>query len=100
MSNTNITLSRQQKSIIAKALDVSPEELEEISIKTSIHKKTSFRDDFSLVFKGNIATLARMKLTPTSFKIVIYLFSILDYGNILINFSQSKIAKELGLCIS
>lgn len=100
MSNTNITLSRQQKSIIAKALDVNPEELEEISIKTSIHKKTSFRDDFSLVFKGNIATLARMKLTPTSFKIVIYLFSILDYGNILINFSQSKIAKELGLCKS
>ncbi|EDL5929048.1 helix-turn-helix domain-containing protein, partial [Salmonella enterica subsp. enterica serovar Schwarzengrund] len=85
MSNTNIMLSRQQKSVIAKALDVSPEELEEISIKTSIHKKTSFRDDFSLVFKGNIATLARMKLTPTSFKIVIYLFSILDYGNILIN---------------
>lgn len=39
MSNTNIMLSRQQKSVIAKALDVSPEELEEISIKTSIHKK-------------------------------------------------------------
>lgn len=100
MSDTNIILTRQQKAVIAKALGVSPEELEEISVKTSTHKKTSFRDDFSLIFKGNIATLARMKLTPTSFKIVIYLFSVLDYGNILVNFSQARIAKELGLCKS
>lgn len=100
MSDTNIICTRQQKSVIAKSFGVSPEELEEINVKTSTHKKASFRDDFSLIFKGNITTPARMKLTPTSFKIVIYLFSILDYGNILVNFSQAKIAKELGLCKS
>ncbi|MCV5526340.1 MarR family transcriptional regulator, partial [Escherichia coli] len=58
---------------------------------------TSFKDDFSMIFKTNIGTLARMKLTPTSFRIIIYLFSIIDYGNILVNFSQSKVAKDLGL---
>lgn len=98
MPDTNITLGRQQKTVTAKALDVSLEGLGEISVKTSIYKKVSFRSDFSPVFKGNITTLVKMKLTSTLFKIVIYLFSILDYGNILINFSQSKIARELGLC--
>ncbi|WP_170981946.1 MarR family transcriptional regulator, partial [Escherichia coli] len=49
------------------------------------------------IFKTNIGTLAKMKLTPTSFRIIIYLFSIIDYGNILVNFSQSRVAKDLGL---
>jgi hypothetical protein len=63
-----------------------PEDLEEIRVKASPHKKTSFRDDFSLIFRNNTATLARMDLTPTAFRIVLYLFSILDYGNILPDF--------------
>ena len=97
MSDTKIMLTRKQKAIIAEALNVIPEDLEEIRIKTSVNKKTSFRDDFSLIFKKNTATLARMNLTPTAFRIVLYLFSILDYGNILPEFSQSRIAGELGL---
>ncbi|EAA2950242.1 helix-turn-helix domain-containing protein [Salmonella enterica] len=97
MSDTKIILTRKQKAIIAEALDVMPEDLEEISVKASPHKKTSFRDDFSLIFRNNTATLARMNLTPTAFRIVLYLFSILDYGNILPDFSQSRIARELGL---
>ncbi|HHH1674523.1 TPA: helix-turn-helix domain-containing protein, partial [Yersinia enterocolitica] len=95
--NTNLTITKEQKAAIAKALDVTVDELEEITIKASTKKKTSFKDDFSLVFKTNIGTLAKMKLTPTSFRITIYLFSILDYGNILVNFSQSRIAEDLGL---
>lgn len=95
--NTNLTITKEQKSAIAKALDVTVDELEEITIKASTKKKTSFKDDFSVVFKTNVGTLAKMKLTPTSFRITIYLFSILDYGNILVNFSQSRIAEDLGL---
>lgn len=95
--NTNLTITKEQKSAIAKALDVTVDELEEITIKASTKKKTSFKDDFSVVFKTNIGTLAKMKLTPTSFRITIYLFSILDYGNILVNFSQTRIAEDLGL---
>jgi len=97
MINTNLTITKEQKSAIAKALDVTVDELEEITIRASTKKKTSFKDDFSVVFKTNIGTLAKMKLTPTSFRITIYLFSILDYGNILVNFSQSRIAEDLGL---
>ena len=39
-----------------------------------------------------------MDLTPTAFRIVLYLFSVIDYGNIIHDFfSQSRIAKDLGL---
>jgi hypothetical protein len=48
-----------------------------------------------MVFKDNMATLARMDLTPTAFRIVLYLFSVIDYGNIIPDFSQSRTAKEL-----
>ncbi|MCX9042936.1 MarR family transcriptional regulator [Citrobacter portucalensis] len=97
MSITSVVLTKEQKSIIAEALEVMPEDLEEIKIKASSCKKTSFRDDFSMIFKGNMATLARMDLTPTAFRIVLYLFSAIDYGNIIPDFSQSRTAKELGL---
>ncbi|AWL51409.1 helix-turn-helix domain-containing protein [Klebsiella pneumoniae] len=97
MINTNVILTREQKSAIAEALDVSLDDLEELRIKASNKRKTSFKDDFSMIFKTNIGTLAKMKLTPTSFWIIIYLFSIIDYGNILVNFSQSRVAKDLGL---
>ncbi|HBT2189830.1 TPA: helix-turn-helix domain-containing protein [Klebsiella quasipneumoniae] len=97
MSITSVVLTKEQKSIIAEALEVMPEDLEEIKIKATSYKKTSFRDDFSMIFKGNMATLARMDLTPTAFKIVLYLFSAIDYGNIIPDFSQSRTAKELGL---
>ena len=88
MSITSVVLTKEQKSIIAEALEVMPEDLEEIKIKANSYKKTSFRDDFSMIFKGNMATLAR---------IVLYLFSVIDYGNIIPDFSQSRIAKDLGL---
>ena len=97
MSITSVVLTKEQKSIIAEALEVMPEDLEEIKIKANSYKKTSFRDDFSMIFKGNMATLARMDLTPTAFRIVLYLFSVIDYGNIIPDFSQSRIAKDLGL---
>lgn len=97
MSITSVVLTKEQKSIIAEALEVMPEDLEEIKIKASSYKKTSFRDDFSMIFKGNMATLARMDLTPTAFRIVLYLFSAIDYGNIIPDFSQSRTARELGL---
>ena len=89
MSITSVVLTKEQKSIIAEALEVMPEDLEEIKIKANSYKKTSFRDDFSMIFKGNMATLARMDLTPTAFRIVLYLFSVIDYGNI------SRAFKEL-----
>ncbi|MEF8296330.1 helix-turn-helix domain-containing protein [Escherichia coli] len=95
MSNTSVMLTKEQKAIIAEALDVMPEDLEEIKVKASACKKTSFRDDFSMVFKDN--TAARMDLTPTAFRIVLYLFSAIDYGNIIPGFSQSRTARELGL---
>ena len=53
MSNTSVMLTKEQKAIIAEALDVMPEDLEEIKVKASACKKTSFRDDFSMVFKDN-----------------------------------------------
>jgi hypothetical protein len=49
-----------------------------------------------MIFKGNMATLARMDLTPTAFRIVLYLFSVIDYGNIIPDFSQSRMPKILG----
>lgn len=97
MSISSVVLTKEQKSIIAEALEVMPEDLEEIKIKANSYKKTSFRDDFSMVFKGNMATLARMDLTPTAFRIVLYFFSTIDYGNIIPDFSQSRTARELGL---
>ena len=45
MSNTSVMLTKEQKAIIAEALDVMPEDLEEIKVKASACKKTSFRDD-------------------------------------------------------
>ncbi|EFR7332452.1 helix-turn-helix domain-containing protein, partial [Escherichia coli] len=53
MSITSVVLTKEQKSIIAEALEVMPEDLEEIKIKANSYKKTSFRDDFSMIFKGN-----------------------------------------------
>ena len=97
MSITSVVLTKEQKSIIAEALEVMPEDLEEIKIKANSYKKTSFKDDFSMIFKRNIATLARMDLTPTAFRIVLYLFSVIDYGNSIPDFSQSRTARELGL---
>jgi DNA-binding MarR family transcriptional regulator len=38
-----------------------------------------------------------MNLKPNAYKIVIYLFSSITMGNIIINFSQKKIAQDLGL---
>ena len=50
MSITSVVLTKEQKSIIAEALEVMPEDLEEIKIKANSYKKTSFRDDFSMIF--------------------------------------------------
>ncbi len=35
MSNTSVMLTKEQKAIIAEALDVMPEDLEEIKVKAS-----------------------------------------------------------------
>lgn len=40
MSNTSVMLTKEQKAIIAEALDVMPEDLEEIKVKASACKKT------------------------------------------------------------
>ena len=97
MSNTSVMLTKEQKAIIAEALDVMPEDLEEIKVKASACKKTSFRDDFSMVFKDNFATLARLDLLLVAFSIVFYFFLVFDYGFIFRVFYQSRTARELGL---
>lgn len=43
MINTNVILTREQKSAIAEALDVSLDDLEELRIKASNKRKTSLR---------------------------------------------------------
>ncbi|ECA0164129.1 helix-turn-helix domain-containing protein, partial [Salmonella enterica subsp. enterica serovar Ohio] len=40
MINTNVILTREQKSAIAEALDVSLDDLEELRIKASNKRKT------------------------------------------------------------
>ena len=48
-----------------------------------------------MIFKGNIATLAKMDLTPTAFRIVLYLFSAIDYGNIIPDFHSLVLPESL-----
>lgn len=42
MSNTSVMLTKEQKAIIAEALDVMPEDLEEIKVKASACKRHPF----------------------------------------------------------
>ncbi|EJF9176398.1 replication/maintenance protein RepL, partial [Salmonella enterica] len=60
-------------------------------------KKTGFLGTYSIVFHDSVKTLSKMNLKPNSYKIVMYLFSIIEMGNVLIGFSQKKIATDLGL---
>ena len=46
MSITSVVLTKEQKSIIAEALEVMPEDLEEIKIKANSYRKTAFIGDF------------------------------------------------------
>ena len=73
------------------------EDLSELNIHATAKKKTSFNSPYSIVFHDSINALSKMNLKPNAYKIVIYLFSSITMGNIIINFSQKKIANDLGL---
>lgn len=73
------------------------EDLSELNIHATAKKKTSFNSPYSIVFHDSINALSKMDLKPNAYKIVIYLFSSITMGNIIINFSQKKIANDLGL---
>ncbi|MDN2615745.1 hypothetical protein NDX98_17335 [Enterobacter roggenkampii] len=46
MSITSVVLTKEQKSIIAEALEVMPEDLEEIKIKANSYKKNVIQRRF------------------------------------------------------
>lgn len=46
MSITSVVLTKEQKSIIAEALEVMPEDLEEIKIKATSYKKDVLQGRF------------------------------------------------------
>ncbi|MBD7352900.1 helix-turn-helix domain-containing protein [Klebsiella pneumoniae] len=73
------------------------EDLNELNIHATAKKKTSFNSPYSIVFHDSITAISQMGLKPNAYKIVIYLFSKISMGNIIINFSQKKIAQDLGL---
>lgn len=47
MSITSVVLTKEQKSIIAEALEVMPEDLEEIKIKANSYKKKRHSETIS-----------------------------------------------------
>lgn len=59
--------------------------------------KTEFLDSYSIIFHDSIQKVSKMNLKPNAYKITLYLFSIITAGNIIINFSQKQIAKDIGL---
>lgn len=73
------------------------EELDELNIHATVKKKTSFNSTYTIVFHDSIKALSRMNLKPNAYKITLYLFSMISMGNIIVNFSQKKIAQDLDL---
>lgn len=92
-ANAQITAEEQER--LREALNA--EDMNDVQIAAFNKKKTSFNAPYSIVFHDSIKTLSRMDLKPNAYKIVLYMFSILQMGNIIINFSQKKIAKDMGL---
>jgi AraC-like DNA-binding protein len=95
MAKAKVLIDDTEEAIIKNALDV--DDMNEVNINVTKKKKTGFLGTYSIVFHDSVKTLSKMNLKPNSYKIVIYLFSIIEMGNILVNFSQKKIADDLGL---
>ncbi|WP_406918641.1 hypothetical protein, partial [Staphylococcus aureus] len=94
MSTAKILLKNQDTEIIKDNLGV--EDLNEVNINITQKKKTGFLGTYSIVFHDSIKEVSKMNLKPNAYKITLYLFSIISTGNIIINFSQKKIADDLG----
>ncbi|KNC31019.1 hypothetical protein FF38_07703, partial [Lucilia cuprina] len=92
-ANAQIALEEQERLKAA----LGAEDMGDVQISAFNKKKTSFNAPYSIVFHDSIKTLSKMNLKPNAYKIVLYMFSILQMGNIIINFSQKKIAEDLGL---
>lgn len=95
MANVNLLVKEEEEEKIKNALEIN--NLNEVNINITKKKKTGFLGTYSIVFHDSVKTLSKMNLKPNSYKIVMYLFSIIEMGNVLIGFSQKKIATDLGL---
>lgn len=95
MANVNLLVKEEEEKKIKNALEIN--DLNEVNINITKKKKTGFLGTYSIVFHDSVKTLSKMNLKPNSYKIVMYLFSIIEMGNVLIGFSQKKIATDLGL---
>ncbi|MEI9577702.1 MULTISPECIES: helix-turn-helix domain-containing protein [Enterobacteriaceae] len=95
MAKAKVLINDTDEAVIKNALDV--EDMNEVSINVTRKKKTGFLGTYSIVFHDSVKTLSKMNLKPNAYKIVMYLFGIIEMGNILVNFSQKKIADDLGL---
>ena len=95
MAKAKVLIDDTEEAIIKNALDV--DDMNELNINVTRKKKTGFLGTYSIVFHDSVKTLSKMNLKPNAYKIVMYLFGIIEMGNILVNFSQKKIADDLGL---
>lgn len=95
MAKVRALLDDTEESKIRSAMEV--DDLNEVNINITKKKKTGFLGTYSIVFHDSVKTLSKMNLKPNAYKIVIYLFGIIEMGNILVGFSQKKIATDLGL---
>ena len=95
MAKAKVLMDDTEEAIIKNALDV--DDMNEVNINVTRKKKTGFLGTYSIVFHDSVKTLSKMNLKPNAYKIVMYLFGIIEMGNILVNFSQKKIADDLGL---
>ena len=95
MAKAKVLINDTDEAVIKNALDV--EDMNEVNINVTRKKKTGFLGTYSIVFHDSVQTLSKMNLKPNAYKIVMYLFGIIEMGNILVNFSQKKIADDLGL---
>lgn len=95
MAKAKVLINDTDEAVIKNALDV--EDMNEVNINVTRKKKTGFLGTYSIVFHDSVKTLSKMNLKPNAYKIVMYLFGIIEMGNILVNFSQKKIADDLGL---
>lgn len=95
MAKAKVLINDTDEATIKNVLDV--DDMNEVNINVTRKKKTGFLGTYSIVFHESVKTLSKMNLKPNAYKIVMYLFGIIEMGNILVNFSQKKIADDLGL---
>lgn len=95
MAKVRALLDDTEEEKIKSAMEV--DDLNEVNINITKKKKTGFLGTYSIVFHDSVIALSKMNLKPNAYKIVIYLFGIIEMGNILVGFSQKKIATDLGL---